>query len=549
MQHITLAGSIHGGPLRARLLPGSHYLGRSNSCDIHLDDPAVSRRHALLRVKDDGIFLRDLGSRNGTLLNERRVEGEFRVAPQDVIRIGPLALTLLTDETESLAFADDTTRARYKVSTDSAGAAASPRSRRVLQALFDLGRMLSRRMELDEVYETAIDVLERALPSRRVLVLRRDPEREEPVVVAFRLFDGSLDDPLLFSRQMISDILVKGSCLLTEDAAKDTRWDPNTNIRKTGVHAAMGAPLADNERILGAIYMDTRVSRVVYSPEDLNLLTLVANMVAAKIANSRLEDEERRLELLQHDMDLAESIQMKLLPDTLPVIDGYDVFANVTPCEKVGGDLYDVRPLPGGGFCLVLGDVSGHGIGAALLMSQVLAGLRYLQERIADPVDLVAELENRLLPNLGDGQFVTLFVAVLDPGTGSLHYVNAGHWPPMILGPGCCRRLEPTGTPLGLLRSPQERSRGACRLDPGGALLVVSDGVPECRMGSEFYLETRLPSFVEMMKQEVTGLSARCLGQDLLEDVRLFRGDLPAEDDLTLLVLKRSGAGSRPGPA
>lgn len=540
MQHFMLAGSVHGAPVRSRLLPGNHYLGRARNCEIHLDDPAVSRRHALLQVKEEGVFLRDLGSRNGTLLNERLVEGDFRVAARDIIRIGPLALTVLPEETENLAFRDDTTRARYEASTGSVRSTA-PQSRRILRALFDLGRMLSRRMSLDEVYETAIDVLERSMPSRRILVLRQNPAGGEPTVAAFRLFDGSLDDPLLFSRQMIADILVKGSCLLTEDAAKDTRWDQNTNIRKIGVHAAIGAPLADEDRILGAIYMDTRKSRVVYSKEDLELLTLVANMVAAKVTHSRLEAEERRLEILQHDMDLAECIQMKLLPDTLPVIDGYDVFANVIPCEKVGGDLYDVRPLPNGEFCLVLGDVSGHGIGAALLMSHVLAGLRYLQERITDPVELVAALECRLLPNLGDGQFVTLFAAVLDPETGSLRYVNAGHWPPMVLGPGCCQQLEPTGTPLGLLRSPQERGRGKCRLDPGGAMIVVSDGVPECRQGSEFYLEAGLPRFMETWEKKVAGLSARKLGRELLEDVRRFRGHLPADDDLTLLILKRSG--------
>jgi serine phosphatase RsbU (regulator of sigma subunit) len=298
----------------------------------------------------------------------------------------------------------------------------------------------------------------------------------------------------------------------------------------------MGAPLFDNDRILGAIYVDSRAVAVTYTAEDLNLLTLLANMTAVKATQSRLEKEEVALTLLRQEMALAARIQRNLLPKDLPAPPGYAVFAHQSPCQDVGGDLYEVRILADGRVWIALGDVTGHGVGAALLMSSAMAGIRILADDCERPADLVRRLEEHLGRQVEMGQFVTLFAGLLDPASGRLEYVNAGHVPPLLFQNGERIPLPATGLPVALLPGGVEREVADCVLEPGSALLVISDGVSEFMRGDLQYDEGRFQAFLEA----VTCREAETLGRALLADVEDWSGGAPAADDVTLLVVSRN---------
>jgi sigma-B regulation protein RsbU (phosphoserine phosphatase) len=202
----------------------------------------------------------------------------------------------------------------------------------------------------------------------------------------------------------------------------------------------------------------------------------------------------------------------------------------------VGGDLYDVRPTKDGELWLLLGDVSGHGVAAALLMANVMAGLYILAEGCQEPLQLVSRLEGYLLQHVELGRFVTLFAGLLDPRTGRMRFVNAGQNPPLVITAQGRSTLPTTGPPVVILPGVQRRTTEECQLEPGTLLLLASDGVTEFTRDGVQYDEGRFQEFLDRLGPA----GAETAGRALLEDVSEWSGGIPASDDLTVLMLKRS---------
>jgi phosphoserine phosphatase RsbU/P len=537
MSTFILSGTHGTTPLRFPLRQGTQVVGRTRESDITIVDAAISRRHAEVSVDGDRVILKDLGSLNGTLVNGAPLSGETTLRPGDQIRFGQVTLVLGGEDERprSPIFGETSTGATLTTTfAEIRNRAEKSRSDRLLAALADAGQLLSRRMEPDEVYEKVLDLLERVLESSRILVLEPTGEGELRVA-ASRVKNRDASESLRMSRTIIRDILVDGRSFLTTDAARDAQWNARESIVGLGVQAAMGAPLFDNDTILGAIYVDSLSATGIYSAEDLSLLTLLAHMTAVKVTNSRLEKEELALAELRQELSLATRIQTNLLPKEIPPLDGYAVFAHQSPCQAVGGDLYDVRPGPDGRVWLVLGDVTGHGIGAALLMSSAMAGLGILAEQCTDAGELVRRLQAHMEHTVEMGQYLTLFAGLLDPATGRLEYVNAGHVPPIVVGAGERRTLGGTGFPVALLPGGPAQETAECVLEPGSTLLVFSDGVSEFSRDNVQYDEGRFDALLDRLGPA----EAEPLGRALLADVEDFGGGEAAEDDLTLLIVHR----------
>lgn len=525
-------------PVRYEIGAGTTSVGRKGT-DITIPDAAVSRRHAELVLEGSQLIVRDLGSLNGTFINDEQIQGETGVRSGDRVRFGHVTLSLMEREVTPFPQLAKNNPASATLTTsfqEIREKAEKSRSERILVALSDAGAMLSQRQELSEVYDTTLDLLDRFIKASRIMILPPDIGEGSPNVIAAKINHSRPDEPIKLSRTMLSQILQERKSLLTTDILSDEKWDPTKSMVDMGVHAAMGVPLFDNDRVLGAVYMDSRMPGVTFTEEDMRLLTLVANMVAVKINTSRLEAEERKLSELRQELEVAARIQRKLLPQVLPEVEGYDVFAHLAPCEDVGGDLFDVRRLPNGHVWLTLGDVTGHGIGAAMLMSHVMAGLQFLEEQCHDPVNLAERLEDHLGSHVELGQYVTLFAGLLNPKTGRLLYVNAGHPAAILLQNGGRQELESTGMAVSILPGIQERRFGECMLEPQSTLLVFSDGIPETERAGVLYSEDRMDHFIDAL----AGQKAEDAARKLLEDVDAFRGDAPVEDDLTLMVIRRT---------
>jgi serine phosphatase RsbU (regulator of sigma subunit) len=301
------------------------------------------------------------------------------------------------------------------------------------------------------------------------------------------------------------------------------------------IHSAMAVPLFDNEKVLGALYADTTDPRVQYGDEHLEVLTVLANMAAVKITNARLLDSEAARQRMAQELATAVQIQRSLLSEP-PAVAGVTCVARLETCYEVGGDLYDLHARPDGHLVVVVGDVSGKGMGAALLMSSILSSARVLYDDCHDPAELVTRLNAVLHRSTDSSRFVTLFVGCLDPSSGALHYCNAGHDPPVIVSAGGLRRLDATGIPVGILGA-YPYTAATATLAPGETLALYSDGIPEALCGQEFFGNERL---AEALRVAALTPALDEAARFVLAEVESFAAGTPRTDDITLVLVRRA---------
>ena len=290
------------------------------------------------------------------------------------------------------------------------------------------------------------------------------------------------------------------------------------------IGAVLGAPLVSGAQIIGSMHLGT-LTRRDFGDETIELLGFAAARASLAIARTRLFEQERRI---------AEELQRSLLPNRLPAVPGVALAARYEPGgagAKVGGDWYDAIALPGGRVAIVIGDVVGRGIEAAATMGQMRSALRAILMQ-ADDSGAMAERLNRFALGLGDCMLTTVVMAVFEPATGRVRFTNAGHPPPLLVGPdGSAQYLEDTPSPpMGVVETPRYRER-TIELDPGSTLLLYTDGLVERPTQA---LDTGLQRLREAAVAagtgaDVEGLCASVLGQ--------IRADGEQDDDVTMIAL------------
>jgi len=229
-------------------------------------------------------------------------------------------------------------------------------------------------------------------------------------------------------------------------------------------------------------------------------------------------------------------IQRSMLPQDLHAPEGYEIEAYQVMCRAVGGDLYNSSERLNGHTLVSLGDVSGKGMPAALAMGAATVLVGMLAEIEGDLLTLTGHLHRQLFRSLGPEQFITYFLGELDPATGKMIYVNAGHEPPLIVrGDGSIDELDSTGLPIAMVEDAM-LAMGEGHLDPGDVLAVFSDGIPEATTTGDTFL-----GLDAVRKIMVTGRegSLKDIRKGIVSAVRDFLGGQPASDDVTLLLVRR----------
>jgi sigma-B regulation protein RsbU (phosphoserine phosphatase) len=308
------------------------------------------------------------------------------------------------------------------------------------------------------------------------------------------------------------------------------------------LNARLVVPLATKGAVLGFLVLGEKLSEEPYSAEDRELLGTVAEQAAIALDYSSLIEHVAERERLEREIQIASEVQARLLPAAGPQLSRLRYAASCRPARGVGGDFYDFLGLGPGRLGLSIGDVSGKGISAALLMASLQALLRSHAVGDADrPEALVAELNRHLCETTDDARFATFFFATFDEGSRRLRYVNAGHVPPLILRtPGAVRgelgvqRLGSSGTPLGLFGQGTWRA-DEVQLRPGDRLLMFSDGLTEAAGTGEgeMFGEERL---LDAVRRLGPGIDEQEMLRHLLEEVDRFGGGGPPHDDITLVV-------------
>jgi phosphoserine phosphatase RsbU/P len=535
----TINGEFQSWPLdRARLA-----IGRASKNDIQLADATISKEHAEVLVENGKTRIRDLGSRNGTRVNGADAKSGLAIQPGDRVEIGHLALSISVDApSRPLALNDRTVLgSSHRIHLDHVLERRSQNStsaRAIVHLLAEAGQVLVLPRPLKETCEQILEIAAKAVPASRYVVLLGSSKPDvDPEQIAARMAEGTTDKPLILSRSIMRAVIDECSSVLTADAASDARFAGQESIIAQAVHSAMAVPLFDNERVLGLIYVDRQDRSGPFSHEQLELLTLLANMAAVKIRNAQLLEGERATQQMAQQLETAAAIQRGLLPGAPPSVDGWEFDAFLESCYAVGGDLYDFHRHPDGRLVFLVGDVSGKGLGAALLMSSLMSAARVLYPTCENIAELANQMSAAVFRSSDPGRFVTGVVGVLDTGSGSLRYVNAGHPPPCLVSRGGeITSLEATGVPFGVLPAFKYEA-GETVVAPGDLLAVFSDGIPEAQRGDEFFDDARVH---EALREAAKAPNLAAARRGIVERVDAFSSGSGRSDDLTLFLARRS---------
>ncbi|HET7292294.1 MAG TPA: SpoIIE family protein phosphatase [Vicinamibacteria bacterium] len=543
MPEITIQsndGASHRFPLNKDRVT----IGRSRENDIFLPDQWLSRHHAEIHRDGEGFSLKDLGSKNGTLLNGSRIAAQERLRTGDVITLGEHTLTfhaLSVDEPEEFEPIGTRVFSARELSDVKTKPVVDPsdlvRQNRLLQILSGAAESLLEHKPLPELFDRVLQLLFDAVPAERAAILLLEGPTRQPVIKASR---SRIGNPITrVSRSIARRAIEQKVSLILPNLLEDAAFRTQDSILSSGIRSALVAPLwyageiVDRDPI-GLVYMDSLQRSHSFSDDDLRVITALANVAAAKIENARLLEESLVKRQLEDEMRKAAEIQRRLLPSVAPTVKGYEICGSNRPCRTVGGDYYDFI-CESGKLHLALGDVSGKGTGAALLMTVLRAAVRAHWTEF-EPAEAMARINRTVCQNVTEGKYVTFFMARLDPATGQLTYVNAGQNPPILVRASEeVKELEEGGMVLGMFEA-VPYSAASVELGPGDTLVVFSDGVSETWNGTEE--EFGVARLVEVVRRG-RALSAAGLEAEILRALEEYAAGARAMDDRTLIVLKR----------
>jgi len=546
-------------------------IGRSARNDLCIPDPFASRVHAEVRREGDEYVLQDLGSANGTLYNGAAAEGVIRLTSGGRIQIGEteiifddgsynssMGATMITDNSEvslpestiALASGDRTTSglleaiegARTQPEQVAEVAAAKSKHGDLLALISKVGITLLASATLNETLEQIVSLVFEAVPADRCLIMMRDEGSEDLRVAVARLRDrvGEVGE-IRVSRNVLDEVVIRGKSVLTSDAQHDPRFASGTVVLQ-GVRSVLAVPLGVSDKVFGIIYADSPIAEGRFTEDHLKVLTTLASVAAIRVENTRLIEARLERERLERELALASEIQQRFQPTAPPIVDGYELQGISFPCYEIGGDYYDFIKRDDGRLVIALGDVSGKGTAAALLMSSLHAAVHAQAGSHDSLVATISAVNRYLADNIPANRFVTLFYAELDPDSGSISFLNAGHNPPLIVhAAGTVEQLASGGLPLGIKPDADYRE-GRTQLQRGDVLVIYSDGVTEAMSptGEEFG-PTRL---YEVVSRNVTA-SAAGIRDRIESSLTKFSQGTSASDDITLVIVKRQAEATK----
>jgi len=531
-----------------RLNEGTYIIGRNADCDLHINDDTISRKHARLEISvDDTAVITDLGSHNGIVVNGIAVENSAKLVNDDTIELGQVVLKFVASENS--AGIRDTVRFKEDQGLTSVTMFPMDKALKTLpsnifespgmfNSFFEFGKMLIKPGDNDEVFKKSLALLRNVIPLERAAIFNLAEGKDNITLSAYSSTNKSSSDSFSISRTILTDLLERKEAVLVSDALVDMRYAEQQSIISSGIKSAMAVPLYEEGEVFGVLYTDTSDPKNRYSENHLRLMATFGNMLAAKISNNILLEDKRAKEILETELGVASQIQQQLLPKSIPVVEDYELQAYQSQCKQVGGDLYDISELEDGRILILLADVSGKGIGAALLASNILAAFRtFYNLKKIDMLEGISEISRQLLDSTRPGDFATLFIGILDPRSHSMRYINAGHNPPLVVRKnGVPEYLEASGIPIGMmdLNTWKEES---IKMEPGEFIFIFTDGIPEAmnRHGDQFGDE-RLEKFVLDNRDKPAGV----LLKSMMSEVDSFIEDYSRSDDITAIIMRRN---------
>ena len=519
-------------------------VGRSSLAELCFpEDAGLSRQHFAFEPEGDGWTVEDLGSKNGTFVNNIPLKARLALRPGDRITAGHLVVVYSPEAPPApkvVVFegSDTNSPSTSTLVTSLEGALSNqtlaferggPRtSAAPMQALIRAGQELSENRPLADLFPVILDLSLQAVNAQRGVLMLLDGDQ--------LLAKAHKGKGFRISTAVRDKVLNDRSSMLVRDAQLDEAFRGRMSIVEQKVHTMMAVPLQTKERIIGLIYVDSPFVLREFTKDDLSLLTVMANVAAIRIENQRLAEIEEADRNMKRDLSQAADIQGSTLPANAPEIPGMDLAGFNVPCRTVGGDYYGFFTYPEGRVGLALGDVSGKGMPASLMMMALHARVQVLAEDPGDMASFMVRLNKATCANCPSNRFITFFFTVVDSTSGQMVFANAGHNPPVLVrANGDAQMIEGGGPVLGILpAAPYRESRA--ELGHGDMLVLYSDGVTEAT--NSRYEEFEEARFIEVLKEN-RGKSAAEIVAAVTRALAAFAAGAPQADDITLVVAKR----------
>jgi serine phosphatase RsbU (regulator of sigma subunit) len=404
-----------------------------------------------------------------------------------------------------------------------------------LSILNDLARAIGASLNSQEIIQTIVRRSIRALNAEQgVITLVEEQGHDSMRTLVRTMVSSGEQEQYHFSQTLLGWMHINKKPLVINDPRNDERfrgvqWDES-------VHSLLSVPMMMKSELRGVITIYNKKEKKSFSDTDQRLLAIIATQSAQVVENARLNEREQTLMRMQEEVRLASKIQMELLPDSSPKFQGYNIAGRTMPAQVVGGDYFDFIPVDEHRIAVCLGDVTGKGLPASLLMANLQATLRSQTLNVESP-KICLERSNRLLfQSTSPEKFATVFYAILDSQKNILFSSNAGQDHPFLFSNGKkIQRLNAGGIPLGMLGdfTYEEESTP---LEPGDTLVIYSDGVPEAmNKNGELFGEERLASVLADSRSD----APEAIIERIVAAIKEYAGTTPQSDDVTIVVVKR----------
>lgn len=539
---------------RQYTIEGLCIVGRDTSCHITIPDMTVSRQHASILLDEQGRYvLQDLQSGNGTYVNGICIETTV-INPNDIITIGDFTLTFFEEEApggELKIVSDsgklnqirDTIDARNhsftQIISKETDTIRIKKLMGYLQMVYKISSSVAQILDIDKLLKTTLSELFKVFAGADqgfLILFNKDDKSLE--LKASQSRGQEKNNELRISRTLIGEVVNNRHSILCTDASTDERFKGRASIVAMGINSILLVPLIHREEFLGLIYLTSINKVAVFVKDDLELLTGISNQVAIAIINARMHNYLLKQQKIQLDLSYARQIQESFLPNKLPIVEGYGFDCQYKSYFEVGGDFYDVFSLRDGKIAILIGDVSGKGVSAALLMAKASSDLRMAIHSIADPSKVLNYINNVISDTFQDDRFITLLYTLLNPKKDTIIVGNAGHMPLLIRRGRKIHEVGGGSNPaLGIVPG-MEFTCQTVKLKKGDALFYFTDGISESmNKEEEMFGVDRIKN--AMLTSKV--YDSPCMCALIAREEKKFRGAASPSDDLTMVEVIKTG--------
>ncbi|HEY4613386.1 MAG TPA: GAF domain-containing SpoIIE family protein phosphatase [Bacteroidota bacterium] len=404
-----------------------------------------------------------------------------------------------------------------------------------LSILNDLARAIGASLNTQEIIQTIVRRSLRAINAEQGVITLVDEQQQGTMKTLMRTMENSGDhEQFHFDQALLGWMHLNKKPLVMNDTKHDERF-PDVPWSDS-IRSLISVPMMVKSGLRGVLTVYNKKADALFSDDDQRLLAIIASQSAQVVENARLNEQEQTLILMQEEVRLASRIQTELLPKQPPKIQGYDIAGKAVPAQTVGGDYFDFIPIDEHRIAVCLGDVSGKGLPASLLMANLQATLRGQTLSNISAKDCLSRSNGLLYRCTSPEKFATVFYGILDVQSHTLSFSNAGHDNPFVLSArGEPVRLKVGGIPLAMFGEFQYEE-GMIALELGDTVVIYSDGIPEAMNANDDFFSER---GVEAVLKEHWHLPANELMDQLMRAAKVHAGNTPQSDDMTMIVVKR----------